>query len=126
MRSEHVEQREFVRDFRRAFPGVLIFAIPNGGARSSSVAAGLKAEGVTPGVPDLCIPAWGPLWIEMKRADGGEVSDSQRKVHAYLRQYCGQTVIVAHGAEDAKSQLERCRKMPQPAAGHEIDWMPSI
>ena len=70
--TEHEEQREFVRWFRQNHPGVRIFAIPNGGARSITTAAKLKVEGVSAGVPDLCIPAWG-MWIEMKRQKGGRV-----------------------------------------------------
>ena len=68
--TEHEEQREYVRWFRQAYPEVRIMAIPNGGARSPATASRLKAEGVSPGVPDLFVPAWG-LWVEMKRAKGG-------------------------------------------------------
>jgi hypothetical protein len=41
--SEHFEQRELVKWFRQTFKGVRIFAIPNGGVRSLSTAAKLKA-----------------------------------------------------------------------------------
>ena len=48
----------------------MLFAIPNGGHRHKAVAAKLKAEGVRPGVPDLCLPvARGlhhGLYIELK------------------------------------------------------------
>ena len=33
-----------------------LFAIPNGGHRNVVVAGKLKAEGVRPGIPDLCFP----------------------------------------------------------------------
>ena len=59
--TEHEEQRELVRWFRQGYKGVRIFAIPNGGARSIATAGRLKVEGVSPGVPDLFIPAW-RLW----------------------------------------------------------------
>lgn len=59
---------------------------------------------MSPGVPDLFIPAWG-LWIEMKRADGGTVSAVQKDWHAYLRSI-GQRVIVARGFADARRQIE--------------------
>lgn len=80
-----------------------IFAIPNGEARSRTTGAKLKAEGVSAGVPDLFIPEI-LTWVEMKRADGGVVSDAQENWHTYLRGL-GHRVIVAHGLEDAKKQV---------------------
>ena len=103
--TEHEEQRELVKWFRQTFRGVRIFAIPNGGLRSLSVASRLKAEGVSSGVPDLCVPAW-RLWIEMKRVKGGKLSPDQRNWQKYLVEECGHTWIVCHGAEDAKAQID--------------------
>jgi len=103
--TEHEEQREFVSWFRRAHPGVRIFAIPNGGARSMATAARLKVEGVMRGVPDLLVPAWN-LWVEMKRVRGGRVDPEQKDWHAYLTDV-GHHVIVGKGAEDAKEQVDR-------------------
>ena len=97
--SEHVEQREFVSWFRKTWPGVRIFAIPNGGLRNKAVAQKLKAEGVSPGVPDLYIPAW-KLWIEMKRQKGGRLSEDQKDWAEYL-EGVGDTVIVGYGWLDA-------------------------
>ena len=52
----------------------LLYAVPNGGKRHIKTAMALKAEGVKPGVPDLCLPAarngWHGLYIEMKSAKG--------------------------------------------------------
>jgi hypothetical protein len=101
---EHEEQRELVRWFRQTWPGVRIFAIPNGGARSKATAGRLKAEGVSSGVPDLFIPAWG-LWLEMKRIKGGSVSAEQKEWMAYLESV-GFSCIVGKGAEDAKGKLQ--------------------
>ena len=101
--SEDHEQMMFVQWFRRSYPGVLIFAIPNGGARHPAVAMKLKATGVVKGIPDLFVPAWS-LWIEMKRQDGGRVSPEQKEVMAYLESI-GHRAIVAKGAEDAKRQV---------------------
>lgn len=103
-RSEHVEQREFVSWFRKNYEGVRIIAIPNGGHRNIVTAVRLKSEGVTPGVPDMLIPAWN-LWIEMKRKKGGSLSKNQLDWINYLRSV-QQTVIVARGFEDAKLQIE--------------------
>lgn len=101
--GEHVEQVTFVRWFRATYPGVRIFAIPNGGYRDKRTAEKLKAEGVEPGVPDLYVPAWG-LWIEMKRVKGGKVSEEQSDWLDYL-QCVGDSVIVGRGWEDASRQV---------------------
>jgi len=102
--SEHMEQAALVMWFRRAYPDTLIFAVPNGGLRSKTQAMKLKVEGVVPGIPDLFVPAW-KLWIEMKKVKGGTVSKEQKEMIKYLQSvnYC---VIVGHGAEDAKIQLQ--------------------
>jgi len=88
--------------FRTKFPGVLIFAVPNGEKRAITVAKRLKAEGVVAGVPDLFVPEW-CLWVEMKRETGGRLSPEQKKMIGYLESI-GQTVIVGKGAKHA-SQL---------------------
>ena len=97
--SEHYEQREFVAWFRKNHPGVRIFAIPNGGWRSRLTAARLKAEGASPGVPDLFIPAWN-TWVEMKRSKGGRLSDKQKDWRQYLLSI-GHTFILANGKQEA-------------------------
>lgn len=107
MNSEHIEQREVVKWVRQNFPGVRIFAIPNGGARSPSSAMRLKLEGVSAGVPDLFIPAW-LLWIEMKTISKGRVSPDQKDWFGYLTEI-GHTIILAKGADDAKHQILKFR-----------------
>ena len=108
MESEHLQQVRLVSWFRRSYPGVLIFAIPNGGLRSASQGAALKASGVVAGIPDLQIPAWS-LFIEMKREAGGVVSPVQREWIAYLESI-GHRVIIGHGFEDAKRQILDVKK----------------
>jgi hypothetical protein len=117
--SEHQEQAAFVRWFRLAHPGVLIFAIPNGaflagtvGKRAAQMAR-LKAEGLVEGIPDLFIPEW-CVWIEMKRAKGGRVSPEQTEMAEALRGM-NHLVIVAHGWEDAKVKLGAL--LDDPASG---------
>lgn len=74
-----------------------LFHIPNGGDRDKRTAGNLKAEGVKPGVPDMCLPVgkrfysiedgdWGfnSLWIELKTPGrevekNGGLSDVQIK-----------------------------------------------
>ena len=106
--SEHLEQVRLVSWFRRQWPDVRIFAIPNGGGRSMAQGAALKAEGVTAGVPDLYVPAWS-LWVEMKKATGGTVLPVQRDWVAYLNGI-GHQVIIGRGFEDAKRQIESIKK----------------
>lgn len=102
--SEHYEQCLFVQWMRRTYPDARIFAIPNGGARSLSVGAELKAEGVSRGVPDLFVPSW-RLFIEMKRSDSGNMSGYQRDWKKYLEEH-KYTVFVCHGFEEAKRRVE--------------------
>ena len=101
VRSEHVEQREFVSWFRKRYQGVRIIAIPNGGIRGAAAGARLKAEGVSAGVPDLYIPAW-KLWIEMKRQRDYTVSKEQRDWIDYL-QKIGDCAIVCRGFAEART-----------------------
>lgn len=76
--SEHDEQVAVVEycDLN----SIPVFHIPNGGYRRKSEAARMKAEGVRPGVPDLCIPVargdYHSLYIEMK-APGGRPTEEQ-------------------------------------------------
>ena len=110
----------------------LLFAIPNGGERSQSVAASLKAEGVRPGVPDMCLPVacnrggsigrpYHGLWVEIKRPGlegrmlGGR-SEQQRDWHVSLIGQ-GYACATAYGWQAAcwvlKLYLEGELKMPE-------------
>ncbi len=109
MESEHLQQVRLVSWFRRSYPGIRVFAIPNGGARSGVQGASLKAEGVSPGVPDLFVPEW-LLWVELKREKGGVVSPVQKDWIAYLESI-GHRVIVGRGFEDAKRQIETIKPL---------------
>ena len=87
----------------------LMFAIPNGGLRDKVVAAKLCAEGVKPGVPDVFLPVargeYHGLFIEMKRQDGGQVSDDQKWYHRNLRVQ-GYRVEVCAGFDESKGAVE--------------------
>ena len=80
-----------------------IYAIPNGGHRHPAVAARLKAEGVTPGMPDLHLPiATGRehgLSIEMKKIGGRPDPEQVRKL-AELRRN-GYRAVFAGGWREA-------------------------
>lgn len=69
------------------------------------------AQGMLKGAPDLFIPEY-KLFIEMKRRDGGVVSESQKKVHKILREL-GYKVEICNGAAVAwqvVDKLRKCRK----------------
>jgi hypothetical protein len=98
--KEHTEQVAFVRWFRAAFPGKLIFAIPNGGLRDPVIAWHLKQEGVLAAVPDLFCPVF-RLFIEFKRVSGSKVPTEQKEMGEYLVNN-GYGHFFAMGAEDGK------------------------
>lgn len=102
--SEFEEQVAFLQWFEMQFPGVRIFAIPNGTRSSIRAAVKAKKEGVKRGVPDLFCPKF-RIWFELKRVKGSTVSSDQKDWHNYLEKECGDKVIVGRGWVDAKNQL---------------------
>ena len=120
--TEHDEQAalfRWARAIERQRPELaLLFAIPNGGARDARTAAKMKAEGVRPGVPDVCLPVartgqggtpYGALWLELKRPRAstlfgtrraGSLSPVQRGWLSALAAE-GQAVAVVYGFDDA-------------------------
>jgi len=93
--------------------GIRWFHPANGGARTKAEAGVFRAIGVKPGVPDVIIvdppPAvQGPcgVAIELKRREGGRISDAQREWLARLR-YRGWWAEVCAGADEAIELLER-------------------
>ena len=81
---KHLEsqlQTTCVNYFRIRYPNEVIFAIPNGGNRSSITGAILKREGVMAGVADLFIMAaraeYHGLFVEIKLPKG-RVQESQQ------------------------------------------------
>ena len=112
--TEHEHQRWLVKLFRQAMPHETLFAIPNGGQRSRTTAARLKAEGVLAGVWDLM---WlqESMWIEMK-TPSGRLSPNQI-AFGEAAEASGYRLIVGYGWEDAWSQIqhgERCwREKPK-------------
>ena len=87
----------------------LLFAVPNGGTRDRIEAKHLKAQGVKPGVPDMCLPVarggWHGLFIELKRQKGGRVSDAQRRWIADLERQ-GYRAEVACGWREAATIIQ--------------------
>ena len=86
--EEHNIQCACVRWFNYQWPEYrgLLFAVPNGGARSKATAGKLKAEGVVPGVADLillvpflqeCVQYFNGLCIEMKTSKGKQSQEQK-------------------------------------------------
>lgn len=100
---EHHLQVACVKWFRMQYPQQLIYAIPNGGQRNAIVAAKLKAEGVTAGIPDLHIPTarngYHSLYIEMKNGKKGRLSEHQKQTIQRL-QYAGHKVAVCRNIQE--------------------------
>ena len=103
--SEANEQVRFVVWLQKN--KILHYAIANGGFRRYEEAIHLKQQGVSPGVPDICVPVpsggfWG-LYLELKRSVGGKVSDAQTwwldKLNAQ-----GYHAVVARGCDCRKAR----------------------
>lgn len=92
----------------------LMYHIVNEGRRSYRSGAELRKQGMKAGVPDICLPVprggFGALYIEMKRAKGGRVSDAQdwwiEKLNA-----AGNLAVICHGFEEAKEIIMRYIQM---------------
>lgn len=102
MPSEADEQRALVEWCN--WHKLPIFHIPNGGKRNKFEAKRLKQQGVKAGVPDLFLPMptekHHGLFIELKRKDGGRVSEPQKRWLEYLASQ-GYRAVVCHGADEA-------------------------
>jgi len=92
---------------------VLLYAIPNGaslagGKRERAIQMSrLKAEGLRPGVPDVCLPCprngYGALYIEHKTTTG-RISDNQSAWVDRLRA-AGNLVVVSRSFEQSRAAL---------------------
>ncbi len=110
--SESVEQINLFRWavlHERAYPElILLHHIPNGGLRNKTTAKRLKAEGVKPGVPDICLPVsrglFHGLYIELK-SETGRTSDNQEFWLEELAKQ-GYSTHVCYGWEEAAGVIE--------------------
>ena len=92
-----------------AVPGLIWFAVPNGGYRAKSVASILKATGVKPGVSDIvcCHAALGTVFLEIKTdARGSGLSKAQREFRAECESK-GFAYAVARSRDEAQDILTR-------------------
>ena len=86
---EHKLQTACVNWYKLQFKNTALFAIPNGGQRSKTTGAKLKAEGVVAGVPDLFLAVgnhnYHGLFIEIKYGRN-TCSEVQSEIHLILKQ----------------------------------------
>jgi len=105
--SESQIQRAVFQHLRlRALPDVVAYHPANGGQRSKAEAGRFRAEGVTPGIPDVALVIGGSAYfLELKTAKG-RLSPVQVDMHQRLVRARAE-VAVAHSLDDAIAQLVR-------------------
>ena len=103
-------------------PEALLFAIPNGGARHVVTGKKLKAEGVRPGVPDLCLAVpklpYHGLYIELKKPRG-RASRSQLEYIQLLREQ-GYYTAICYGFRDTVNMIDSYLKGILPYGTEEL------
>ena len=105
--SEHEEQVAFVNWFKATYKDMIIFAVPNGGTRSTIQASRLKKEGVMAGIPDLVVVGKDLIiFVEMKMQKGGILSKVQKQRIEQIESL-GHSVIVGYGFLDAMDKIKK-------------------
>lgn len=106
---ESIIQQNCVKWFRLQYPklALLLFAVPNGGARRRIEGAIMKAEGVTKGVSDLLLlfPAkhYHGLCIEMKTEKGKQ--QPSQKIWQRAVEDAGYKYVICRSFEDFMEQI---------------------
>lgn len=109
----HIEshlQRNCLQWFRLQYPHLrlLLFAVPNGGARNKREAGIMKAEGVTAGVADVILlkPSGGyaSLCIEFKTEDGRQ-QPTQKEWQTAVEE-AGNKYVVVRSFDGFKEEVE--------------------
>jgi hypothetical protein len=85
----------------------LLYAIPNGGKRSISVAKKLKDEGQKAGILDVVLPypsdGYGALYIEIKTRTGA--LRREQRIWIKKLQEAGNKVVIARSFEQARDAI---------------------
>lgn len=111
MNNEHNLQGLCVRWFRKEYPHLLIFHVPNGGTRNIIEAKRLKDIGVVAGIPDLIIPipsycgTFHSLYIELK-VGKNKTTKKQEDIHDILASH-DNIVLVCSSFEDFKEIIKK-------------------
>lgn len=111
--EESQTQRQCVAWFRMQYPehAKLLFAVPNGGARSRVEAAIMKAEGVTAGVSDLILleprGGYGALCIEMKTKENGSGQTEKQKEWQAATEAAGNKYVVCRSLDTFMAEVTK-------------------
>lgn len=85
------------------------YHIANEGKRTVANGAKLKREGLSPGVPDICVPVakgkYHALYIELKRKKGGRISPQQEEFIGKLNSQ-GNLAVICFGWDEARKIIE--------------------
>lgn len=122
--SEHTAQVLICNWLDMQYPDLVFFAVPNGArlgghtdAQRYGIINKLKAEGLTPGAPDLVILAprgnYHACLLEMKKEKGGRLSENQKEFLARAEQ-AGYYTIVGRGYDQARELLEEYLSWEKP------------
>ena len=107
--SESDEQRQLIQWCRGKPWGQFLFHIPNESVGGMGWIVRNRQLGMKKGVPDLMLPipmhGYHGLFIEMKTAKGGQLSEEQKRWILALVQF-GYKAVVCKGWEEARKELE--------------------
>lgn len=116
--AESALQRACVRWFRETWPdhALMLFAVPNGGARSRVEAGIMKGEGVTAGVADLILlearGGYGSLCIEMKTRDKSSKQRPSQKAWQEAAERFGNRYVVVRSFEAFRALVSEYMDLP--------------
>ncbi len=112
MTTEHEEQVAVCNYLNTAYPDALFWSTPNGASLSGRGRAmnKLKNEGFLPGVSDLVIfeprGKYSCLFIEMKKADGGNGASENQTWFIRQVEQRGAFGAVCYGFDEAKQIID--------------------
>lgn len=101
---------EWAEMWSKKYPELkLLYHVPNGDWRHPATARKLKEMGVKSGVPDLVLPVargvYHGLFIELKRCEGGRLTDNQKRwIEDLVKQ--GYFATVCRGWDSARDTIE--------------------